>query len=943
MADTVPGDTTTTATLPVNGSILVNIDTLGDHDWYAVTLVAGQRYTFTTNEVSGGGSSLDTYIYLRNSAGTLIVDDDDSGPGTYSEIQFTATTSGTYYLDAGTYGNQSTGSYLLRVNNSGASGGDTVAGNVTTGGTLTVGGSTVSGAIDINGDHDWYAVQVVAGESYLFQTVATGGATDADTTLTLRSATGVPLIYNDDRVGTYSGVRYTATATGTVYIDVGAFNNQETGAFTVQAALAPPLQVYTYDQISDQLTDGYWQGRGGAHHFNVVPGGTLTFNVTALTAEGQALAREALLMWTDITGINFSEIAGVAQLTFDDNQSGAFASATYAGGITTSANVNIETTWLTTYGTGLNTYSFQTYIHEIGHALGLGHGGDYNGAADYPGDASYANDAWVTTVMSYFDPQENTYFGNQGFTRQFTLSPMIADILSMQELYGLSAATRGGNTVYGFNSTADRVIYNAAVHANVAYTIYDSGGIDTLDYSGYSTNQVINLNAETFSNVGTRVGNVMIARGVVIENAVGGTGNDTITGNSANNLINASRGGNDTLSGMGGDDGFYFGAALTSADQVDGGLGRDQVGLQGNYGTFGGGGLAWQLGAFNLTNVEQLVLMSGADARFGDVSGSFYSYNLQTDDANVANGQQLIVTFNSLRAGENVRFDGHFESNGSFLTYGGLGNDTLIGGQQNDGFFFGAGNRWGAGDSVDGQGGTLDQLGLQGLYAGASALTFGATQITGIEMIVLISGGDVRFGSGGLGYSYNLTMNNGNVAVGATMTIQGNLLRSDEVLTFNGSAELDGQFIVYGGAANDTIIGGSGADTLLGRDGNDTLHGGLGADILYGGNGNDVFDYDTVAESTTGSIDMIADFAAGDLIDLRGIDAIAGGADSAFTFIGSAAFSGGGASAGQLRVVNSGPYSVIQGDVNGDGVADFVLHATPVTPGYAFSATDFLL
>ena len=180
---------------------------------------------------------------------------------------------------------------------------------------------------------------------------------------------------------------------------------------------------------------------------------------------------------------------------------------------------------------GLNSYSFMTYLHEIGHALGLGHAGDYNNTADYVQDALYANDAWSTTIMSYFDQNDNAYFHNQGFTRQFVLTPMVGDIVAMQQMYGLSTTTRAGNTTYGFNSNAGSSIYDAQSMGALAYTVFDSAGVDTLDYSGFTSNQLINLNPETFSNVGTGIGNVSIARGTVIENAIGGSGNDTIIGN----------------------------------------------------------------------------------------------------------------------------------------------------------------------------------------------------------------------------------------------------------------------------------------------------------------------------------------------------------------------------------------------------------------------------
>ena len=224
------------------------------------------------------------------------------------------------------------------------------------------------------------------------------------------------------------------------------------------------------------------------------------------------------------------------QIVFDDTEDPtdpgptAYSEGHFSSGVYTSADVRISTSWVNQYETDLNSYSFQTYLHEIGHALGLGHAGNYNGNADYAADALYRNDAWSNSIMSYFDPRtDNTYFKGLGFTYQYTVTPMNGDIVAMQQMYGLSTTTRTGDTTYGFNSTAVRPVYNAASMPDVAYTVFDSGGNDTLDYSGFTQNQLINLATETFSNVGSGVGNVMIARGTVIENAVGGSGSDTIT------------------------------------------------------------------------------------------------------------------------------------------------------------------------------------------------------------------------------------------------------------------------------------------------------------------------------------------------------------------------------------------------------------------------------
>ena len=138
--------------------------------------------------------------------------------------------------------------------------------------------------------------------------------------------------------------------------------------------------------------------------------------------------------------------------------------------------------------------------------------------------------------MSYFDQEDNTYFANQGYTFGHLYSPMVADIRAMADLYGLSTTTRTGDTTYGFGNNSGRAIYTANLGTVTTYTIVDSGGIDTLNYSGFDSNQLINLTAETFSNVGGGIGNVSIGFGTVIENAIGGSGNDTILGNTANNV-----------------------------------------------------------------------------------------------------------------------------------------------------------------------------------------------------------------------------------------------------------------------------------------------------------------------------------------------------------------------------------------------------------------------
>ena len=140
-----------------------------------------------------------------------------------------------------------------------------------------------------------------------------------------------------------------------------------------------------------------------------------------------------------------------------------------------------------------------------------------------------------------------------------------------------------------------------------------------------------------------------------------------------------------------------------------------------------------------------------------------------------------------------------------------------------------------------------------------------------------------------------------------------------------------GNDALEGGNGDDSMTGGAGIDTLLGGNGLDVLNGGIGNDVLTGGNGNDQF-----AFTDLGGGDRVTDFHRGsDKIDVSGIDAITGGADNAFAFIGSGAFGG---VAGQLRAYSSGGSNYVAGDVNGDGVADFTIQTNVL-----LASSDFIL
>lgn len=146
-----------------------------------------------------------------------------------------------------------------------------------------------------------------------------------------------------------------------------------------------------------------------------------------------------------------------------------------------------------------------------------------------------------------------------------------------------------------------------------------------------------------------------------------------------------------------------------------------------------------------------------------------------------------------------------------------------------------------------------------------------------------------------------------------------------------------GHDTLYGGVGSDKLYGSSGNDALVGDAGNDALYGGTGADRLYGGSGNDTFAFRLLAESTVGATgrDTIYDFAASDRINVSAIDANStASGDQAFTFVGTAAFSG---KNGELRYDRAASDTYIYGDVNGDKKADFAIRlddAVTLQKGY---------
>ena len=163
-------------------------------------------------------------------------------------------------------------------------------------------------------------------------------------------------------------------------------------------------------------------------------------------------------------------------------------------------------------------YGLLTLNHELGHTLGLSHPGNYNFGDDsdgdgvpdpinYSTDAEYFQDGHQFTIMSYFDSFETGAQNVDWNTMRFIYpsTPMVDDVYVIQQKYGVDVTTRSGDSTYGFHATSD--VWNPAMSFHTGemftiFTIWDAGGNDTLDLSGYYTPSVIDLREGAYSSAG---------------------------------------------------------------------------------------------------------------------------------------------------------------------------------------------------------------------------------------------------------------------------------------------------------------------------------------------------------------------------------------------------------------------------------------------------------
>lgn len=624
---------------------------------------------------------------------------------------------------------------------------------------------------------------------------------------------------------------------------------------------------WTLQQILDQLNTGkMWANTQITYSFpttssSMYTGGGEGPGFMAFSGNQITMAEFALTGWDDLMAADFVRGTGLTSLEFGYSTSmDDFAHAYYpsVGSAWFNANQNVL------FNPTLGKYGYETFLHEIGHALGLDHMGDYD-ASDPQSVHPYSyQDSTVLSVMSYFGPSHNDGEGEvmwadwvKGGISYSVQTPMVNDVMAIQAMYGAETTTRTGDTVYGFNSTlmgASANFYNFEINANPILTIYDSAGIDTLDLSGYATQCTISLVGGSYSDCNEMTYNIGIAYSAVIENAVGGSADDTLTGNAIANMLTGGRG-DDTIIGGGGNDIAVFSGDYSDYTVTSNGKGSytvtDNVGNDGSD---------------TLTSIELL--------RFRDRDVT------EGGEEDTAPVLVKAIVDQSTDADAPFRFTipaGSFtDPNGDVLTYSA---ELKNGGHLPEWLIF------------DGRTGT---------FSG----TPDAGDVGTISVVVVAT--------------------DGNESATDSFDIVINKTTSDQGEDISGTF---GNDTIVGTTASERIFGLLGKDDIFAGDGDDVIYGGSGSDFMWGEAGADTFAFDFARESIykTNKFDVIMDFngAEGDMIDLSSLDAnLVRFGNQTFVFDGNG---DGRAARGQIDHLQSNGDTHLFGYTDRDKYPDFYL------------------
>jgi serralysin len=427
------------------------------------------------------------------------------------------------------------------------------------------------------------------------------------------------------------------------------------------------------------------QGRNITYGFETNPSSSGFFDSNSQTA-----ARDALQAWSNVANITFTPQTANANITFGkstfaDPDQGGVAFTSFTGSTIQDVDIEISSRE-TTLQRG--SFGYTIVLHEIGHALGLKHPGNY-GAGDTAPFLPAIADNFRTSVMSYNEDVLVTYSNPP-------ITPMLHDIAAIQFLYGANLTYQVGNSTYQLTG------------ATIAQTLWDAGGVDMVSAASYSGGGGVRIDLGEGLDQFSRVGQTYswAAFGANLENGEGSSGNDVVEGNALANTL-FGRGGTDTVSGEDGNDTLTGGVGTFDpndvGDELYGGRGNDVI-----YGNSGSDVVYGGRGVFDPEDGNDSIYGGkGADSVYGN-SGNDTLYGGGSgvdplDEADIMYGGKGADVLYGNGSGDTMYGGGNsFDpTDENDLMFGGAGNDSLFGNGSNDSIYGGEGNdtmHGGAGD-----------------------------------------------------------------------------------------------------------------------------------------------------------------------------------------------------------------------------------------------------